>query len=277
MKSKRVFSENAAFQMFEVLKTNRNKRYKHRAFLVEGVRNINHAIQYGWEIQSFLYAGETAPSGWARNLLQTVATEVNYELAPHLMEKISDKDETSELMAIVKMKDEHAKLRDLSASPILMLFDRPSNKGNLGTIIRSCDAFGTDGLIITGHAVDMYDPEVVRSSIGSFFRVPMYRMSDNAEIEQTISALKSQYPALKVIGTTAHRQASIFDVDLTGPVLLCVGNETKGLNRYLAEMSDVMATIPMSGDSSASSFNVSCAASILLYETVRQRTELHPT
>ena len=271
MKSKRVYSENATFQMFEVLKTNRNKRSRYHVFLVEGVRNINTAIKYGWEIQSFLYSPEKKLSDWALDLLNEVTTEINYELAPRLMEKISDKDDTSELMAIVKMKDENAQLSDLPASPVLVLFDRPSNKGNLGTILRSCDAFGANGLIITGHAVDVYDPEVIRSSMGSFFRVPFIRVSDNLSIDQMVMDLRSQYPAFKVVGTTAHRQTSLCDVDLSGPVLLCVGNETDGLNRHLADMSDVLATIPMSEHSSASSFNVSCAASIALYETMRQR------
>ena len=273
MKPKRVYSENATFQMFEVLKTNRNKRYKYHVFLVEGVRNINHAIKYGWEIKSFLYSSEQPLSGWAYGILKDVATEINYDLAPHLMEKISDKEDTSELMAIVSMKDENAEFCCLSPNPVLILFDRPSNKGNLGTLLRSCDSFGVDGLIITGHAVDIYDPEVIRSSMGSFFCVPFIRVSDNSKIDALVANLKSQYPGLKMIGTTAHKQTSLFDLDLSGPTMLCVGNETDGLNRYLVELSDIMATIPMSADSSASSLNVSCAASIMLYEVVRQRIE----
>ena len=155
MRTKKIYSKDATYQKFEVLKTNRNKRHRYGQFLVEGVRNINEAIGNGWQIHSFLYAKEKPLSRWARDTIGSIQTEINYELTPALMDELSGKDDTSELMAVVCMrKDDISQIR-LSKAPLLMVFDRPSNHGNLGTIIRSCDAFGVDGLIITGHAVDL--------------------------------------------------------------------------------------------------------------------------
>ena len=77
---KKIYSQNADFQKFQVLKTNRNKRYKYGEFFVEGVRNINGAVQGGWEIRSFLYTREKPLSRWAEDLLATVKTQVNYQL-----------------------------------------------------------------------------------------------------------------------------------------------------------------------------------------------------
>jgi len=83
--------------------------------------------------------------------------------------------------------------------------------------------------------------------------------------------LRNQSPGLQIIGTTAHRKHPISELDLTGPVLFMIGNETEGLGRRLTEQCDILATIPMRPDAAATSFNVSCAATVMLYETARQR------
>jgi TrmH family RNA methyltransferase len=270
MKTQSIHSKNAAFQKFEVLQANRNKRHKYGEFLVEGVRNINEAVRNGWEIVSFLYSGEKRLSGWAQELLGSVPARVHYELADSLMRELSGKEDTSELMAVVRMKDEIRGM-NFSANPVIALFDRPSNKGNLGTVLRSCDALGVEGLIITGHAVDVYDPGVVSSSMGSFFSVPFYRLPDNAAIGTALGGLRERYPRLQIIGTTAHQQAPISSADLKTPLLFMLGNETDGLNQHLTGLCDLMVTIPMSKASSASSFNVGCAATVMFYEAMRQR------
>jgi len=161
----------------------------------------------------------------------------------------------------------------LSENPFIVLFDRPSNKGNLGTMIRSCDALGADMLIITGHGVDLYDTDVVVSAMGSFFNLPVVRIPDNKTLFAYIEELKKRYPGFVTIGTTAHNEKPIYSADLTAPLMLMMGNETMGLNREFKEYCDLLCTIPMSEKSYATSFNVSCAASILMYEITRQRAE----
>lgn len=272
MRTEKINSKSAAFQKFEVLKTNRNKRYKYGEFFVEGVRNINNAVENGWTIVSFLYDAERKLSDWAKDKLATVKTEVNYALKPELLAALSSKEDTSELLAVIKMRDDDFSRIPLSDTPLIALFDRPSNHGNLGTILRSCDALGVEGLIITGHAVDLYDPDVVSSTMGSFFRVPAIRMADNDSVFALIDRLKAKYPGFQVVGTTAHHETQLFDVDFKKPTVLMIGNETEGLRRIYKEKSDVLATIPMNPNGSASSFNVACAATVMFYEAVRQRS-----
>ena len=271
LKTIKIHSKNAAYQKFEVLKANRNKRYRYFEFFVEGVRNINEAIANGWSIVSFLYAPEKPLSGWARDILNAVQTDINYELPESLMAELSGKTDTSELMAVVKMREDDFSRLPSANNPLFVLFDRPSNKGNLGTIIRSCDAMGVDGLILTGHAVDLYDPEVAVSSMGSFFHIPSIRIPDNEQVFSWIAQMRERYPSFQVIGTTAHKEKNIGDVDLRRPTLIMIGNETDGLCRAFKEGCDTLATIPMSGQSSASSLNVACAATVLFYEAARQR------
>lgn len=271
MKIERIYSKNAAYQKFEVLKTNRNKRYKYGEFFVEGVRNLNEAVRCGWHICSFLYTRENRLSGWAEEMLRSVRTDCNFELTAALMADLSGKEDTSELVAVVRMREDSFSQFHFSENPIVALFDRPSNKGNLGTILRSCDALGVEGLILTGHGVDLYDPDVIISSMGSFFKVPAIRVAGNAAVMDFIGKMKERYPGFLVAGTTAHRQHPLYELDLSGPVMFLIGNETEGLCRAFKEGCDVLTTIPMAEDSSASSFNVGCAATVMFYEAVRQR------
>jgi tRNA G18 (ribose-2'-O)-methylase SpoU len=269
IKAIKLTKEDSDFQHFEVIKRNRNKRYKHGEFFVEGVRNINEAIRNGWEISSFLYAGERRLSDWARGILEQVKADGVYELSPHLMDKLSGKEDPSELLAIVKMKADSLSRIRLKENPVIVVIDRPSNKGNLGTLIRSCDALDCNGLIMTGHAVDLYDPETISSSVGTIFSLPTLRLPSYKEVFNWIQDIKGDYPDLQVVGTSAGGDRLLHQCDFTKPTVLLLGNETVGLSRNYKELSDVIAKIPMGGV--ASSLNVSCAASIMLYEIKRQR------
>ena len=131
MKETKIFSKNSTFQKFEVLKTNRNKRYKYNEFLVEGVRSLNEAVNNNWKIKSFIYDRNNL-SGWAKDMINKVNTDANFYLTPELMKKLSEKEDTSELMAIIEMREDKLDNVMLSENPFIVLFDRPSNKGNLG-------------------------------------------------------------------------------------------------------------------------------------------------
>lgn len=272
----RIYSKNAAYQKFQVLKTNRQKRRRYGEFFVEGVRNLNEAVKNGWQVTSFLYAMDAPLSGWARDMLAQVKTEMNYELAPALMAELSGKGDTSELLAIARQRPDSFSQLGMPENPLWVLFDRPSNRGNLGSVIRSCDGLGASGLILTGHGVDLYDPEVVGASMGSFFRVPAVRAADNQSVLQFIADMRARYPGLRTVGTTAHRQAPVYGEGLSGPLLFLIGNETDGLCYAFKNTCDVLCTIPMAEGCAASSFNVACAATVLLYEATRQRSAGKP-
>lgn len=193
MKTISVINKNNDYQKFEVLKNNRNKRYKYNQFIVEGVRSLNEAVKNNWKIVSFIYDSNHL-SDWAKCMIETVKTEVNYTLTAKLLKELSGKEDTSELLAIIEMREDRLENVALSPNPFIMLFDRPSNKGNLGTMIRSCDALGIDLLIITGHAVDLYEPDVIISSMGSFFNLPVIRITKNEDLYKFVESLRMKYP-----------------------------------------------------------------------------------
>ncbi len=271
MNLRRIHSKNADFQKFEVLKTNRNKRHRYGEFFVEGVRNINEAIRNGWRISAFLYSPDKPLSRWARGILDSVEADTVFELPAALMEELSGKEDTSELLAVIRMREDDTSGLRLSDKPVLALLDRPSNRGNLGTIIRSCDALGVEALLITGHAVDLYDPDTVVSTMGSLFSVPVVRMAENAEAERFFLQMKERYPDFAIIGTSAHAETALFDIDMDRPLLFLIGNETDGLSSRYLERCDVVGRIPHALDSAATSLNVACAATAMFYEAIRQR------
>lgn len=265
----RVRSENSHFLQLQALARNRQRRHRERQVWIEGVRAIDQALAHRWPIVGLVCSSERELSSWAEGVLAAAPEARRFELAPALMERLSDKTETSELLAIASMPAD-----DLARIPTpddlcLVVFDRPASPGNLGTLIRSCDAFGAHGLVITGHAVDLYDPETIRATTGSFFAVPSLRVPSHNELLPWLRALRERLPALQLVGTSASADADVAALDLRRPTVWLLGNETHGLSQAWREASDALVRIPIGG--SASSLNVAVAGSILLHETARQR------
>jgi len=270
VKTKKIYSENNDYQHIDVIKRNREKRNKYKEIFVEGVKPIERAIQNNWEFAAFAYSSQRKLSNWAKDILYHSKADIHYDMPLELMEKLSDKEESSEIIAVVSMpKNDLARIK-INQNLLAVIFDRPSSHGNLGTIMRSCDSFKADGLIITGHCVDLYDPQTIRASLGSIFSIPVIR-SEQRELVSWLAEVKESYADLQIIGTSAKAERIITDADFTKPTALLLGNETEGLSKGYKEICDRLINIPIYG--SATSLNVGCAASICLYEIDRQRRQ----
>jgi TrmH family RNA methyltransferase len=265
----KVRSENNHFQHVEVLKRNRAKRQRYGEFFVEGVTPINRAIECGWEMRTLVYSTGRRLSKWAQGVIERSVAQVHLELAPELMAKLSDKEDPSELLAVLAMAPDDLARIETRRDLLVVVFDRPSNHGNLGTVIRSCDALGAHGVVVSGHGVDLYDTRTIRASVGSVFAVPVVRLPSHKELVPWIEALRDRLGDLQVVGTSAKATRDILHADLSRPTILAVGNETIGLSRNYRDLCDEVFRIPMVG--SATSLNVACAASVVLYEVDRQR------
>lgn len=264
-----IYTKNNDFQYIETLRRNREKRHQSHEFFIEGVRPINQALQHGWQVNAFAYAREAKLSGWARDILRDSRAKRHYAMPDALLTELSGKEETSELLALVEMAPDDFTRIPVCARLLVVIFDRPSSPGNLGTLIRSCDALRVDGLVITGHAVDLYSPETISATTGSFFALPVVRKSSITQLLPWFENVRQQLGTLQIVGTDEKGAVDIDQHDFTTPTILLVGNETWGLSKAYQELCDVMARIPISG--SASSLNVACATSIVLYEIDRQR------
>lgn len=259
----RITTRNARFQQWEALLHNRTKRHRLGEFLVQGVRPITLAIEHGWTIRVLISDGRPRLSSWAHDVWESTTAE-QVVMAPDLVAELGEKDEPSELLAVVEMPDDD--LARLDPTGLTVVFDRPTQPGNLGTLARSADAFGATGLVVTGHAADPYGPRAVRSSTGSLFALTVVRAPSHREV---LSWAQAQPHGIRVVGTDETGTIDVRDADLTGPLIVVVGNETHGMTAAWREACDPLVAIPMAG--SASSLNAATAGSIVLEEAFRQR------
>jgi tRNA G18 (ribose-2'-O)-methylase SpoU len=266
---RRIERRNATFQHWQTLLTNRAKRNRAGEFLVQGVRPISMAAAGGHRFHALLRSGEDTPSRWAGELMESGLAPV-VTLAPDLLAELAQRDEqVPELLAVVEMPpDDPARIPAVD-NPLVVVFDRPGNPGNIGSLARSVDALGGTALIVTGHAADVYDPQAVRASTGSLFRVPVVRLPSHAEVMAWVTERRAAGVDLRVVGTDETGTVAVDEAPLATPSVVVVGNETAGMTRAWRSCCDVIASIPMTG--SASSLNAANAGSIVLYEASRQR------
>ena len=259
-----VSTANAAFQRIDVLLRNRTKRHRYGEFAIEGVKAINAALTAKWTVRAFAYPRGRTLSRWASSILEASGAESHFEMDETLFGRLSEKEEPSELIAVVEMRPDTLDRIHARPGMVVVVVDRPGSPGNLGTLIRSCDAFGASGVIVTGHGVDAYDPSTIRASVGSFFAVPCVAQPSHREVQEWVSGLRRSYAGLRVVGTSAHASSSIRDFTWPSEVVLVIGNETSGLSHAYREMCDDVVAIPMQG--TATSLNAAVATSIALYE-----------
>ena len=268
-----VSTANTAFQRIDVLRRNRNKRHRYGEFVVEGVRAINGALAAGWTVRSFAYPRDRQLSRWATDILATSTAESHLSVAPALFDTISEKEDSSELLAVVAMRPDSVERIPTGPGMAVVVVDRPGSPGNLGTLIRSCDAFGVAGVIVTGHGVDLYEPATIRASVGSFFSVPCIALESHREVAEWVGELRGSYSGLTVVGTSARASSELRDFHWGTEVVLLVGNETNGLSHAYREMCDDIVRIHMRG--TATSLNAAVATSIVLYELDTHRRRLN--
>jgi TrmH family RNA methyltransferase len=255
-------TRNARFQQWAALLANRTKRGRAGEFLVQGVRPITLAVSHGWPIRALLYASGRRLSSWADDLLRETHAE-RVATAPELLAELAEKDD-AELVAVAALPPDD--LSRITPDGPVIVFDRPSDPGNIGTVVRSADAFGASGVIVTGHAADVYDPKAVRASTGSLFAVPVVRAPAPGPVSDWARAENRA-----IIGTDETGTHDIAAYDLRDPALIVIGNETRGMSAAWLATCDDVVRIPIGG--AASSLNAAAAATVALYEAARQRAE----
>lgn len=268
----RLQRRNALFQQWQALLTNRTKRSRTGEMLIQGVRPITQALAHGVEVRALLSDGRPEPSSWAQELLETAPAPV-VELAPELMGELGERsDGPPELLVLAAVPGDDLDRLTPGPDALLVVFDRPTGPGNIGSLARSVDALGGHGLLITGHGADPWDPAAIRASTGSLFAQPVLRRPSHREVMDWIAGRREQGEPWTVVGLDEAGGHEIARADLTGPTLLVIGNETVGMSAGWRQACDVIAEIPMTG--SASSLNASVAGSVALYEASRQRRGL---
>jgi TrmH family RNA methyltransferase len=279
-----ISAENAEFQIIRALKLSRSKRAETGEIFIEGIEAVKMAVRAGLEITRIIVPASRSPnngsarpssrplglSRWARDLIRGNSPARVLEMADPLYGKLCDRSEPLELLVTAKAR--RLGLEDLSLpeNPCVLLFDRPSDTGNLGSVIRSVNALGGDALFILGHGADPWDPKTIRSSLGAVFFTPVVLLRSNEELAGFIAEQKARN-GLRVWGTDSKGAVPLDKAGLRRPLLLAIGNEAAGMSAALQQLCDGIAGIPLSGD--VNSLNAACAASVCLWEACRAPTK----
>ena len=244
----------------------RRPREKEQLTVLEGYRELTRAREYGMELLECFFSPSHFLGENEFPLLETLASEGVrvVEVAPQLLEKMAYRERPEGLIAVAKMKRHTLADLPVVENGLYLVAEAVEKPGNLGSILRSADAAGVDGLIICNKCTDLYNPNVIRASTGALFSVPLAE----AENQEAYDWLKSH--GIKTLAATPHTENLYTDVDMTQAVAIVVGTEQTGLTELWMEHSDLPVRIPMLGK--IDSLNVATATTILLYEAARQRT-----
>ena len=240
------------------------KEKKHRItsnmFLVEGFRFAEEALDSDFEVvHIFISArGQSKYEGSCLESKLQKNTKV-YILSDSLFKSICDTDNPQGIIAVVKNKPVDIKY-DYG---FYVLADKIQDPGNMGTIIRTAHAAGALGVIITKGTVDIYNEKTLRSTMGSIFKIPVIEDKDLSLTQ------KLKNDGFKVVTSSLDTEKNFYDIDLKDKVIISIGNEGNGISAEVYDISDFRIKIPMPGG--AESLNVAIAASIMMYEVVRQK------
>jgi TrmH family RNA methyltransferase len=233
---------------------------------IEGLRMLEEAIRSGLRFRAVFFR-ESAQDR-AERLLPQIGAHVETLLLPDKLFDASVPSETPQgVAALVRLKefslDDVLEKERLQVGPILALAGL-QDPGNLGTIIRSAEAFGSAGIILGEGTVSPLNAKAVRASAGSIFRLPVVAA---AGLEDVVTRLRSK--SVRLIATSSHKGTPVDQADLTGPIAAFIGSEGSGLARGLVTQMDEVVAIPHAPQ--VESLNAGVAGSILLYEAARQR------
>jgi len=229
---------------------------------IEGVQLIEEAIRSGLRLRTVFVSQSAQPR--AARLLPQLSRHVEVVLLPDAMFSGAVATESPQGVAAMVAAPQHSLDAVLGvANPLAVVAAGLQDPGNLGTIIRSAEAFGAAAVLCGEGTVSAFNAKVIRASAGSLFRLPVFRMKD----DELIAALRRFH--LRLLATSSHKGTPLPEADLRGPVALVIGNEGAGVPRSFARAVDAHLAIPHS--ERVESLNAAIAASILLYESSRQR------
>lgn len=252
--------QNPFIKSLVLLQEKAKARKQSGTFLMEGQREISIAIKGGYHIETVLFLPEICTEKEASQLAPTAELiEINKEV----FQKLAYRDTTEGILAVAKTKSTLLSDLQLSQNPLILVAEAPEKPGNIGALLRTADAAHLDAVIIANPKSDLYNPNIVRSSVGCLF-TNQIATGTTAEI---IAFLKEKNIAMYC--ATLQNSNGYHLENYTTPTALVVGTEATGLTQEWRDAANQNIIIPMQGE--IDSMNVSVAAAILIFEAKRQR------
>ena len=254
-------TQNSLIKQCLVLLEKSRERRKQGLFLVEGQREIQLAIRGGYELQTLLFCEAICSENSTK--YTTENTQI-IEISLEVYQKLAYRKTTEGILAIVRTKELALnKLRFKNKNPLILIAEAPEKPGNIGAMLRTADAANIDAIILADAKTDIYNPNVIRSSVGCIFTNQLIVASS----EQIIRFFKDQN--IKTFAATLQNSNSYTEQDYREASAIIVGTEATGLTQIWRDTATKNINIPMQGE--IDSMNVSVAAAVLLFEAKRQR------
>ena len=252
--------QNSYIKSLVLLQEKAKARRQSGTFLIEGKREISIAVKGGYQIETLLFLPEICSEADARALSQNAEViEINKEV----YQKLAYRDTTEGILAVAKTKMLQLSDLKLSINPLILVAEAPEKPGNIGALLRTADAANLDAVIIANPKSDLYNPNIVRSSVGCLF-TNQIATGTTSEIIAFLKERKINFYCATLQNSTGYHTQ-----DYTAPTALVVGTEANGLTDEWRKEATKNIIIPMQGE--IDSMNVSVAAAILIFEAKRQR------
>ena len=245
--------QNARIKHVVALQLKSSLRREKGLFVVEGQREIEHCIACGYEITELFVIDSLGYSG---GIPATVVT-------PQVYEKMAYRERTEGIIAVAKCKEHRLDDLHLKEKPLVVVIESVEKPGNLGAILRTAEAAGVDAVMVCDPLTDLYNPNLIRASIGGVFSVPLAVCNS----KDCIAFLKAH--KIRILTAQLQDSYDYYDYDMHEATAIVMGTESTGLTQQWREAADAHIRIPMLGR--LDSLNVSVSAAILMYEAVRQR------
>jgi RNA methyltransferase, TrmH family len=252
--------QNPFIKSLVLLQEKAKARKQSGTFLIEGKREIEIALKGGYIIETVLFLPDICSENEA---IRLAGTSELIEISKDIYQKLAYRDTTEGVLAIAKAKSMSLSDLKLSKNPLLLIAEAPEKPGNIGALLRTADAAKLDAVIIANPKSDLYNPNVVRSSVGCLFT----NQIATGTTTEIISFLKERN--INFYSATLQNSTSYHTQDYTLPTALVVGTEATGLTKEWRDNATQNIIIPMQGE--IDSMNVSVAAAILIFEAKRQR------
>lgn len=254
-------SQNPKIKLLLQLQQKSSERRKAGLFVVEGRRELMHCLETGFEVACVFWCPAVEVG---TEPLPALPDGVRvFEVSKAVYEKVAYRGSTEGIIAEVRTRQLSLTDLRLPEQPLVVVLERVEKPGNLGAVLRSADAAGVDAVIVCDPLTDLYNPNLIRSSVGAFFSVPCVACTSEA----CIGFLKQR--GIQILTAQLQDSRLYYDTDMHRPTAIVMGTEATGLTSQWREAADAHIRIPMLGR--IDSLNVSVSAAVLMYEAVRQR------
>lgn len=258
-------AQNPKIRTLLELQEKSKARRREGLFIIEGARELQHCISAGYSIHSLFICPDILSGNALTEIEQALEGKTFgcFSIPKHIYEKVAYRGGTEGVIAEIRCKSHSLEDLQLKDNPLVVILESVEKPGNLGAILRSADASGVDAVIVCDPLTDLYNPNLIRSSIGGIFTVP----TAVASSEETIKWIKDRN--IRIYTAQLQDSEWYYDTDMKGGTAIVMGTEATGLTDIWRKAADAHIKIPMLGK--LDSLNVSVSAAILMYEAVRQR------